>query len=108
VYVTREQWSEAVASSEVRLQWDPDHDPHGDKVERRAIQLGLKGEALQRYAEEWIAGIEDISAIVAEQRSKLPSVSGLSTPRERVFPVHDREVARRLLVEGADGTDTSA
>ena len=29
---------------EVRLQWDPDHAPDGDKVDRRAIQMGLKGE----------------------------------------------------------------
>ena len=28
----------------VRLQWDPDHDPHGDKLRRRAIQLGLRKE----------------------------------------------------------------
>ena len=26
----------------VRLQWDPDHTPTGEKVERRAIQLGLR------------------------------------------------------------------
>ena len=28
----------------VRLQWDPDHTPCGDKLARRAIQLGLKGQ----------------------------------------------------------------
>ena len=28
----------------VRLQWDPDHAPNGDKEQRRAIQMGLKGE----------------------------------------------------------------
>jgi len=27
----------------VRLQWDPDHSPKGEKLARRAIQLGLKG-----------------------------------------------------------------
>ena len=28
-----------------RLQWDPDHDPSGSPIkERRAIQLGLKGQ----------------------------------------------------------------
>ena len=30
---------------EVRLQWDPDHKPDYTKESRRAIQLGLKGEA---------------------------------------------------------------
>ena len=28
----------------VRLQWDPDHDPTGAHVKRRAIQLGLRNE----------------------------------------------------------------
>lgn len=34
----------------MRLQWAPDHNPADGKVERRAIQLGLGGEILGRYA----------------------------------------------------------
>lgn len=30
--------------SPVRLQWDPDHDPNGCPLARRAIQLGLRNE----------------------------------------------------------------
>src|SRR6185295_433401 len=44
---TRAEWQAAVTSSEVRLQWDPDHDPSGKPVERRAVQLGLRGESLR-------------------------------------------------------------
>lgn len=40
---TQEAWKAAVGTSDVRLQWDPDHDPHGNPVARRAIQLGLRG-----------------------------------------------------------------
>ena len=36
-YSNEADWRRAVAESSVRLQWDPDHDPIGDKVERRAI-----------------------------------------------------------------------
>lgn len=32
--------------SQVRLQWDPDHDPHGVSQQRRAIQLGLRDEVM--------------------------------------------------------------
>ena len=53
----------------MRLQWDPDHDPSGAKVERRAIQLGLRGEALARYAREWLVQVQDVSAFVAEQHA---------------------------------------
>lgn len=46
-----ETWQQAVDTSDVRLQWDPDHDPLGNQVERRAVQLGLRGDILRRYAE---------------------------------------------------------
>jgi hypothetical protein len=89
----------------VRLQWDPDHHPSGAKLERRAIQLGLRGPALARYAREWIVVIEDISEFVREQRHYVMSHanSQLMTPRETVYAVHDREVATRL---GLSTTDT--
>jgi hypothetical protein len=45
---THEEWKNAVGRSDVRLQWDPDHDPCGRCVERRAVQLGLRGETLRR------------------------------------------------------------
>ncbi len=67
-YETTEDWKMAVQSSDVRLQWDPDHDPHGIKQERRAIQLGLRGDALMPFKGEGIVKIEDISEFVAEQR----------------------------------------
>src|SRR5687767_5235604 len=51
-YKERDRWKEDLASKEVRLQWDPDHDPYGTPVERRALQLGLKGSMLRKYAIE--------------------------------------------------------
>jgi hypothetical protein len=42
VYGSRSEWEQALARSAVRLQWDPDHSPTGAKLERRAIQLGLR------------------------------------------------------------------
>ncbi|MBA3533189.1 MAG: DUF4291 domain-containing protein [Ardenticatenales bacterium] len=97
VYPSQEAWAEAVAASEVRLQWDPDHDPSGAKMVRRAIQLGLRGESLARYAREWILAIEDISEFVREQRphARAP-YTHLLTPREEAYPVEDPTVSRRL------------
>ena len=97
-YASAEDWKRAVAASSVRLQWDPDHDPSGAPVERRAIQLGLRGEFLRRYAGEWIVGIEDITDFVREQRERAaaPGYAGLVTPSEAVYPVTDGAVAARL------------
>ena len=83
------------------MQWDPDHDPRGGKQERRAIQLGLAGEVLRQYAQNWIVSIEDISGFVAEQRAHAESndSTNLVTPREEVYPVVNQEIAARLGVE---------
>ena len=103
VYPDQEAWKRAVAHSCVRLQWDPDHNPAGGKVERRAIQLGLRGETLARYAREWIVHVEDISSFVEEQRPNArPAYSRLLVPRERVYPVGDGEVAARLGIDSWD------
>ncbi len=51
----------------MRLQWDPDHDPYGTKLDRKAIQLGMRGEILRQFATEWIVSITDISSFVREQ-----------------------------------------
>jgi hypothetical protein len=99
VYGSEEAWRRAVAGSDVRLQWDPDHDPGGRPIERRAIQLGLRGEVLARYTKDWLLEIQDISDFVREQRENAVSpYERLVTPREDVYAVADPEVARRLGV----------
>ena len=94
----RAAWKAKVKRSEVRLQWDPDHSPSGGKLERRAIQLGLRGEALRLYGHEWIVAIEDISDFVAEQRGKH---QGLITPQERVYRPADPSIAEHLRLDAA-------
>jgi hypothetical protein len=102
-FATREEWSAAVTRSSVRLQWDPDHDPSGAKLERRALQLGLRGAALEAFGRSELVEVLDLSGFVAEQRERLTSggVSALLTPRERVYRPADPAVGARLrLAEG--------
>ncbi len=97
IYPTPEDWKSALASSNVRLQWDPDHDPTGQKLARRAIQLGLKGDMLLNFAANWIVGIEDITPFVHEQKANLDrSISELWVPYEQVIPIEDEALRRRL------------
>lgn len=80
-------WQQQIADSDVRLQWDPDHDPYGAKLNRRAVQIGIRGNSLVRFSNEWIMSIEDISPFVAELRQHVQQqdLSALQTPLERVF-----------------------
>ena len=88
IYPDEATWKKKGKDTDVRLQWDPDHAPGGQPLRRRAIQLGLRGQAIRRYAREWVIGIEDISHFVRAQFAKGNS-AGLVTPSERVFFVED-------------------
>ncbi|MBB3639155.1 DUF4291 domain-containing protein [Variovorax atrisoli] len=87
-YASREAWQEAVGRSEVRLQWDPDHSPKGGKLERRAIQLGLRGRTLAAFAHEELLEVIDMRAFVAAQRLLAQDDSPeLQLPLEQVLDI---------------------
>jgi len=87
LFASHDAWTTAVANSDVRMQWDPDHLPNGDKCERRAIQLGLRGTALESYGKREIVEIIDMSDFVAEQRPHIVDWKNgkLITPTESVY-----------------------
>jgi len=96
---SREAWQSAVKASEVRLQWDPDHDPRGAPEQRRAIQLGLRGATLAEYAGDAILELEDVTALVCAERDHARQpYAELRTPRERVYTPTD---SRATLAVGA-------
>lgn len=85
-YPDRDAWQEAVNRSEVRLQWDPDHAPAGNKLERRAIQLGLRGRTLAAFANEELLEVIDMRAFVDAQRPMAQNDNpGLQLPVEHVL-----------------------
>ncbi len=99
----RTEWQAAVANSEVRLQWDPDHDPWGQPRERRAVQLGLRGTVLRRYGEKEAISIEDITPFVAEQRQYLKgNLADLLVPEECVYFPTDMMAASAVGINGAE------
>lgn len=98
VYEDRDSWKEQVANSEVRLQWDPDHGPRGGKLERRAIQLGLRGTRLKEFATDWIVSIEDITPFVKEQKQLLDEnrMDEFKVIDESVINIDDQRIIDRL------------
>lgn len=85
-HASREAWQAAVAGSDVRLQWDPDHDPRGAAQQRRAIQLGLRGETLAAFGRRELLDVWDVTPMVAEQRQVLATdAASLQTPSERPY-----------------------
>jgi hypothetical protein len=97
-FPTREAWASAVAASSVRLQWDPDHDPTGRPVERRALQLGLRGGMLEELGKHQLLEVVDMSTFVAEQRAHacMERLPELVTPVEDVYHPRAQETSARL------------
>lgn len=87
IYTTRENWQEQVKNSSIRLQWDPDHNPYGDKIDRRAIQIGIRNNEIIKYATEDIIEIEDISQFVKEQHQHVlnKELDKLIVPEEKPY-----------------------
>ena len=101
IYSSREAWQSALKVSEVRLQWDPEHDPFGNKMERRAIQLGLKGKYLKDFSEQWIQGIGDITDFVKQQKNKLDKegIPSIEVPVERLISPDDPALHKSLMLQ---------
>jgi len=97
-YQSQEQWREELNCSDVRLQWDPDHDPYGNKIERRAIQIGIKGETLANFCKNQIVKIEDVTDFVKSQKGFLDHQQStqFSVPIETVYDNFDAITMQRL------------
>lgn len=100
-YDNHDQWKNELNSKEVRLQWDPDHDPFGNKIERRAIQLGLKGNVLEKFGRQQIKKVEDITEFVKQQKQFVDTkqLDKLSVPIETVFKMADDKQNDRIGIE---------
>jgi hypothetical protein len=87
IYRTEASWKKQLALSEVRLQWDPAHDPYGAKLERKAIQIGMKGGVLRKFGTEMIRRIDDVTEFVKWQKLYVDQndLGELVVPEETVY-----------------------
>ncbi len=85
-----EEWRELKERSPVRIQWDPERDLHLQPLGHRAIQIGLSGEAVERYVGEWIIGISDVTALAHEIHALVKSgaigAAVKKLPVETIYP----------------------
>lgn len=89
VYADQTEWEIALKSSNIRLQWDPDHHPSGNRLQRRAVQLGMRGDILKQFGTEWIVSITDITDFVQEQAQLVAQHdwTNLTVMKESVVPM---------------------
>lgn len=102
IELTREGFEWALAHSclsdrrdmPVRVQWDPERDPRHNALPYRSIQIGLSGEAVDRYVGEWTLSITDLTERVRGLHAALREGRDLTPllPAERPYPL-PRELA---------------
>ena len=83
-------WKRRLRRSPARVQWDPERDLRLQPLPYRSLQLGLSGEAVERYADEWIVSIKEVTPLAHEihalvRAGDLASAAEL-LPRERPYP----------------------
>jgi pre-mRNA-splicing factor ATP-dependent RNA helicase DHX16 len=93
------EWKARMEASCVRVQWDPERDVALNRLEWRSLQVGLMGEAVERYVDEWIVSIKDVTPLMVRVgelvgKGELDEAKSL-LPEERVYPLPS-DVARNV------------
>ena len=103
MYQSKEAWKIELSKKPVRLQWDPDHDPFGQKQERKAIQLGLKGVILKRFCTQMIQQIKDVTPFVSKQKQllKKQGISALLVPEEHTYEPNNTDIIKNIGLDTA-------
>lgn len=85
--ISMEEWHRQMNESPVRVQWDPERDIYGNPLDYRSIQIGLRGTAVEKYVNEWIVKIEDITDYVIDLREKRDAGEDISLllPKEQIY-----------------------
>ncbi|MCR4645864.1 MAG: DUF4291 domain-containing protein [Oscillospiraceae bacterium] len=92
-------WKQTLASSPVRVQWDPERDQNGEPIGRRAIQMGIRDKALDVFL-GGIVRIEDMTPLVKAWNAQrlAGTLDAAELPQERLYPVTDETVRERLAM----------
>lgn len=94
------EWEKAFSDTTVYCQWDPDRNIKGGAINRAAIQIGLKGTALREFLDKGIYRIEDITPSVRKwnEQRKNNKLNPKELPTERLYPIKDQKIRKRLTM----------
>jgi hypothetical protein len=98
IYGDNASWKKQLETSEVQLQWEPYHDLYGNKTERKAVKIGLSGNMLERFNNEWILEIKNITPYVQQQQDLLNAnrVDDIRVPQERAYAPGDLTILTKI------------
>ncbi|MEH1057876.1 DUF4291 domain-containing protein [Micromonospora sp. CPCC 206171] len=90
-HADRAAWARELKRSDVRVQWDPERSLRLAPLSYRSLQLGLARAAADRYVDEWVVGLTDVTATAREIRALLDAgddrAAAALLPDERPYPL---------------------
>ncbi|MEV4253365.1 DUF4291 domain-containing protein [Spirillospora sp. NPDC049652] len=91
VFRSTDEWRAAFRQAQVHVQWDPERSLRGEKLEPRAIQIGLSRHIIDQYVDDWTLSIEDRTPLARKIHSHLQagdlSQARRLLPKERPYPL---------------------
>jgi hypothetical protein len=99
IHADRQEWAASLRRL-VRVQWDPERSLTMVRLDHRSLQVGLSGEAVGKYVDEWIVGIADVTGLAHRihglvEAKSLDEAEAL-LPAERPYPL-PAEIAEGLI-----------
>jgi len=99
VYANGELWRMQFDDAKVHVQWDPERNIRGGKLDYRSIQVGISRHLIEVYNDDWITDIVDYRPLVDKiydlrMKGRYDKAKSL-LPREKVYPV-PADIMKRL------------
>ncbi|PZG23809.1 DUF4291 domain-containing protein [Micromonospora craterilacus] len=89
-------WTRQLKTRPVRVQWDPERSLRMHALPHRSLQVGLSAGAVDRYVDDWIVAVEDITPTVQRARDLLrrgdEQAAAAQLPLEHAYPLPEQIV----------------
>lgn len=88
---SHDEWNQQLKNSPIRIQWDPERDIYSKPQDHRSLQIGISGAMVEKYVNEWIVAISDITSQVKQMKKLLDAGKEdellQQLPQEAVYPL---------------------
>jgi hypothetical protein len=102
IYKSASHWQESFDAAKVHIQWDPERNLKGGKLEIRSIQVGISRFLIHDFNEHWIEQIEDYTPLVKKinqlrKAGKYKEAKRL-LPSEKIYPI-PAEIGQKIGIQ---------
>ncbi len=99
LYPDADSWRRQLEQARVHVQWDPERDLRGRKLDYRSLQVGISRHLIEDYALRWVLELRDMTPLAHKLKNMLREGKHTQAekllPRERLYPLPSA-IARRL------------